>query len=587
MSRTKQEAPKQIDLTKEQIEKLLQRIDEQTLNESDWEIIKGMINTVKLLSQALLEKNISITRLKKMIFGAGTESKEKVLSQQEKKGEESLPSEDPLDTASDNPNPDPDGPDPDSHDSEGKDGCPGQKKKLKGHGRNGACLYQGAKKVFVSHGDLKSGDLCPECEMGKVYCMKDPGVVVRVVGSAPLQATVYELEKLRCNLCGKVFTAKAPQEVGHEKYDATAGAMISVLKYGSGFPFYRLEGLQESLGIPLPASTQWEIVEAVANVARPVYDELFYQAAQGDIIHNDDTVMKILSLINNPAERQTDDDKDDSSRTGVFTTGILSIKDGHKIALFFTGIKHAGENMADLLKARQTGLPPPIQMCDALSRNVVKDLITLLANCLSHGRRKFVELISYFPEECRYVIEIIAKVYHYDSLAKEKEMSDEERLKFHQEHSGPLMEELKEWLKKQIEEKNVEPNSSLGKAFQYMLNHWGPLTLFLQVPGAPLDNNILERALKLAILHRKNALFYKTKHGAQVGDLLMSLIYTCRLAKVNPFDYFTALQKYSKHLSQNPQTWMPWNYQDTIASLNRSEANENQNENQTLLSTAG
>ncbi|MGA1874013.1 MAG: IS66 family transposase, partial [bacterium] len=94
-----------------------------------------------------------------------------------------------------------------------------------------------------------------------------------------------------------------------------------------------------------------------------------------------------------------------------------------------------------------------------------------------------------------------------------------------------------------------------------------PLTLFLQVPGAPLDNNILERALKRAILHRKNALFYKTKNGAQVGDLLMSLIYTCSLAKANPFDYLTALQKYSSHLPEKPQAWMPWNYQDTIASL--------------------
>jgi transposase len=396
--------------------------------------------------------------------------------------------------------------------------------------------------------------------------MKEPGVVVRVVGRAPIQATVYELEKLRCNLCGEVFTAQAPQGVGDKKYDATAGAMISLLKYGSGFPFYRLEGLQESLGMPLASSTQWGIVEAVGNLISPAYGELFYQAAQGTVIHNDDTMMRILALMNNPAARKTDAE-DNSSRTGVFTTGILSIKDGHKIALFLTGTKHAGENMANLLKKRQMGLPPPIQMCDALSWNTPENLITLLANCLSHGRRKFVELISFFPEECRHVIEIIAKVYHHDSITKEKKMSDEGRLKFHQEHSAPLMEELKVWLTRQIEEKNVEPNSSLGKAFQYMLNHWGPLTLFLRVPGAPIDNNILERALKRAILHRKNSLFYKTIHGAQVGDLFMSLIHTCRLAKANPFDYLTALQQYSSYLSQNPQAWMPWNYQDTIASL--------------------
>ena len=576
MSRAKKEAPKRIDLTSEKIKEFLKRVDEQRLDEGDWEIIKGMAHTIELLSQALQEKNISIKRLEKIIFGASTESKKNVLDTSEKQEHKGSSSEDALDKDSQNSNQDPGSTDvTDPHDPEHKGSQPDKEKKPKGHGRNGADSYHGAKRVFVSHATLKSGDLCPGCEMGKVYCMKEPGVVVRVVGRAPIQATVYELEKLRCNLCGEVFTAQAPQEVGDKKYDATAGAMISLLKYGSGFPFYRLEGLQESLGMPLASSTQWGIVEAVGNLISPAYGELFYQAAQGTVIHNDDTMMRILALMNNPAARKTDAE-DNSSRTGVFTTGILSIKDGHKIALFLTGTKHAGENMAKLLKERQMGLPPPIQMCDALSRNIPENFITLLANCLSHGRRKFVELISFFPEECRHVIEIIAKVYHHDSITKEKKMSDEGRLKFHQKHSAPLMEELKVWLERQIEQKNVEPNSSLGKAFQYMLNHWEPLTLFLRVPGAPIDNNILERALKWVILHRKNALFYKTIHGAQVGDLFMSLIHTCRLAKANPFDYLTALQQYSSYLSQNPQGWMPWNYQDTIASLNQSKAEEEQ-----------
>jgi transposase len=542
---SKKKKPKRIDLTAQQMEDLLKRIEEKKLEEGDWAIIKGMAETITFLSQALQEKNISIKRLLKMVFGAGTESKKNVLDKSKEEEQKDEPLKNPEDKSVDDQGSQPDD------------------KKAKGHGRNGAKAYQGAKKVFIPHETLKSGDLCPECEKGKVYRTKEPGVVVRVVGGAPVQATVYELEKLRCNLCGKVFTAQEPKEAEGGKYDATAGAMISLLKYGAGFPFYRLEGLQQSLGIPLPASTQWKIVEEVFDLIYPVYEELFRQAAQGDIIHNDDTVMKVLALINGPK----DDDEDQPSRCGIFTTGILSIKDNHKIALFFTGTKHAGENLADLLKKRHPGLPPPIQMCDALSRNVPQNFITLLANCLSHGRRKFVELITYFPQECRHVIETIAKVYHHDSIAKEKKMSDQQRLQFHQQHSAPLMEQLKIWLKAQMEDKKVEPNSSLGKAFQYLLNHWGPLTLFLRVAGAPLDNNIVERALKQVILHRKNALFFKTMHGAKVGDLFMSLIHTCRLAKVNPLDYLTALQKYKDQLSKNPQLWTPWNYQDTIASL--------------------
>ncbi len=112
----------------------------------------------------------------------------------------------------------------------------------------------------------------------------------------------------------------------------------------------------------------------------------------------------------------------------------------------------------------------------------------------------------------------------------------------------------------QIEGKHVEPNSSLGQAINYMLKHWKKLTLFLRVPGAPLDNNICERALKMAILHRKNSLFYKTRRGAYVGDLFMSLIHTCQLCDADPFDYLTQLQEHAEKVAGDPGAWMPWNY---------------------------
>jgi len=139
-------------------------------------------------------------------------------------------------------------------------------------------------------------------------------------------------------------------------------------------------------------------------------------------------------------------------------------------------------------------------------------------------------------------------------------LNDEERLLYHQEHSGPLMDKLKTWLKEQIDEKRVEPNSSLGKAISYMRKRWDNLTLFLHVPGAPLDNNIAERALKKAILHRKNALFYKTENGARVGDIFMSLIHTAELAGANAFDYLTVLLQHTAEVRRNPRQWLPWTY---------------------------
>ena len=111
----------------------------------------------------------------------------------------------------------------------------------------------------------------------------------------------------------------------------------------------------------------------------------------------------------------------------------------------------------------------------------------------------------------------------------------------------------------------MEPNSSLGKAINYMLKHWLPLTRFLEVPGAPLDNNICERALKTAILHRKNSLSYKTERGARVGDVFMSLIHTCQLGQVNPLDYLTALVKNAQEVLLQPAKWLPWNYPRPIA----------------------
>ena len=535
-------APKRIDLNLEEVDALLERAAG-LLEKGDYEIIKGMTDTIRILSQAVDEKASSIRRLLRMLFGATTEKAKNVLETSDKKEDSDEPK-----TPSDMPG---DGP-------SGKEEKPD--KKRKGHGRNGASDYTGADKISVSNTGLKPGDPCPECLKGKVYKMAIPKVVVRIVGNAPLAAKVYEMEKLRCNLCGLVFTAKEPNNIGNEKYDETAGTMIALLKYGSGFPFYRLGGLQDSLGIPLPTSTQWDIVERTGDRIHPVFRELIKQAAQGEVIHNDDTTMKILALMK-------ENDEDESSRKGMFTTGMLSMINDRKIALFFTGRKHAGENMTDLLGQRQSGLSPPIQMCDALSRNIPKDFRILLANCLAHGRRKFVDVAWNFPEECRYVIETLGQVYKNDAFAKNKNMSPAERLLFHQAESEPLMEQLKTWLNEQFDENKVEPNSGLGQAISYMLKHWEALTLFLREPNAPLDNNLCEQAIKKAILHRKNALFYKTEHGAYVGDMFMSIIHTCNLAGVNPFDYITDLQKHSSEVFKNPRNWMPWNYKAMAPSI--------------------
>jgi transposase len=360
--------PKRIDLNLDQVDALLKRVETGSLQQGDYEIIKAMAETIHLLSQSVDQKATSIRRLLRMLFGDRSEKLKDVIKNKDESFISNKSSENRTD----------------------------RNDKPKGHGRNGAADYTGAQQIKVPHATLKIGDHCPGCLKGKLYEMKVPKLIVRVTGKAPLQASVYQMQKLRCNLCGEIFRAKTPQGIGEEKYDAASGAMIALLKYGSGLPFNRIEQLQGSLGVPLPASTQWEIVDSVANKARPAYEELIRQAAQGEVLYNDDTGNKILSLIKEQMEKD-----DGSCRKGMFTSAILSAVGGHKMALFFTGRNHAGENLAHVLAKRKSGLDPPIQMCDALSRNLPKELKTILANCLVHGRRNFVDLLASFPEQCQ------------------------------------------------------------------------------------------------------------------------------------------------------------------------------------------
>jgi hypothetical protein len=446
-----------------------------------------------------------------------------------------------------------------------KNGEKREKKKPKGHGRNGVDAYKGAERIEVPHESLRPGDSCPECERGKLY-LKKPRRLIWLRGQAPISATRLELERLRCNLCGETFTATPPAEVGDKKYEETAASMIALLKYGSGLPFYRLAGLQGNLGIPLPASTQWGVAAAVAEKCVPAYKELIRTAAQADIFHFDDTTMKVLALLKENQHMG----KGSKERTGMFTTGVVALWEGHQIALFFTGRQHAGENLKDVLKRRAAERGPPIQMCDGSSRNEPEGVETFLANCLAHGRRKFVEVADSFPEECRHLLEALGEVYKNDATTRKHEMSPEERLHFHQAHSAEIMADLRRWMKDQFAQRKVEPNSSLGGAFSYMLKRWDKLTLFLRKAGAPLDNNICEQALKKAILHRKNSLFYKTLNGALVGDIFMSLIHTAERVGANPFDYLTELQKHAEELRSAPQQWMPWNYRETLDALDKA-----------------
>ncbi|MGH8143720.1 MAG: IS66 family transposase [Steroidobacteraceae bacterium] len=507
-----------------------------------------LASTAQLVVELIAElqsKKTSVERLRRMLFGARTEKTEQVL------GEERSGSE--------------------AHSEGGADSAPGAtaaRKKLPGHGRNGAAAYSGAAHIHVPHTGLAGGDGCPGCHHGKVYPLSPPAVLVRITGMAPLGARVYACDRLRCNLCGEVYSAAVPPGVGSEKYDASATGMVGLLRYGTGLPFNRIEQLQRAMRIPLPAATQWDLVERGAPKLAPGHEELIRQAAQGTVVHNDDTTMKILQLTSEQRAEALGADAAEG-RTGVFTSGIVATGEGRKIALFFTGVRHAGENLAAVLERRAKELPIPIQMCDGSSSNTPEGFETLLSNCNAHGRRKFVELVELFPEEVRFVLETLREVYKTEARARKENLDPEQRLRLHQGESAPRMAALEQWMRRQLAEHRIEPNSRLGEAIRYLQKRWDALTLFLRVAAVPLDNNICEQALKKAIVHRKNSLFYRTLNGARVGDIFMSLIYTAELNGIAPFDYLLALLRHSEQLAEYPEQWMPWNYQATLARLGK------------------
>jgi hypothetical protein len=534
----------------EQVEDLRERLKQHRLLDSDWDLLDGLLIFLFRILRSAEEMRISLRRLQNLLFGKKTE-KSRRGRPDPPPGDDDDPSPgsatgSELDT-------------PLSGSTSSQDQNRSEKNRPSGHGRMGASAYLAARTIHCSHPDLQAKQPCPCCRNGTLYLLRDPSIEIRILGSPVLSAKEYELERLRCSSCGAVLTAPLPADAPLEKYDARAKVLVAVLKYGYGMPFYRLGQLQAHLRVPLPPATQWQLVEEVANAIFPVYRTLKQMASHADVLYADDSPIRILSLM---AENEREPEPE---RKGMRTTVLIADLGEHSIYLYESGRKHAGDNLGDLLERRPRDLAPPIQMTDALASNTSHSFKVIVTHCLLHARRLFFEIKDFFPEVCGRVLDDIGQVYHFEDLAKEQNLNPGERLAFHQQHSGPVTEALKSWLEAQWDQKQVEPNSSLGKATRYLLGHWEQLTGFLKIPAAPLDNNPSEHSLKLPILNRKNSYFFKTQNGADVGSVLMSLIKTAIEAEVNPVEYLVTLLEQARQVRKEPQRWLPWNYSEQRA----------------------
>jgi transposase len=439
-----------------------------------------------------------------------------------------------------------------------------------GTGRLGADAYKGAERVECRHEELAPGQRCPVCGQGTLYALP-PSVEIRIDGQGLLSAMRYELDKLRCSACGQIFTAELPDGVGEEKYSTRARAVLAVSRYYLGLPGYRVQGYQAMLGVPVPDATQWDQIEQVGDCAYVVFEQMEQVAAQGELIFHDDTAVRIVSLLQENsalfAAAQAPGVSTPTERTGMHTTALVVKVGEHTAILYDSSRRHAGENLQGLLDKREAGLAKPLAMSDALTSNVLtNEAAVIRCHCLAHGRRKFSDLEDVFPQECQVVLQVLRQVFDHDEQARKEQLSPLARLAYHQAQSQPLMDGLKRWLDTQLDEHLVEPNSALGKAMGYMQRHWVTLTRFLSVPGAPLDNNLAERALKLFIRQRKNSLFYKNTHSAYIASVLTSLIATCIYAGGNAVEYLVALQEHRSEVCADPAAWLPWAYARSRAS---------------------
>ena len=572
MGKHKNDTPKQIKLTSDEVKALEKRVKQSNLSHDDAKLLLGLLSFTLWLQERLSRAKLSIKRLRKL-FGFTTESHKK--SKHDKnKPDESTPDNDPVDvsTIDNNETAAAEPPSPITEQPTENNSVP-QWDNNKNHGRLSADDYTGCEDVEVTFTDeLLLAGKCPDCAKyhntdARVYPV-DPSIIVVLEGKPLVCGTRYHLQKKRCGVCLQYFTAPLPEAVkGKPKYAPSAKTNIAVNHYYGGLPFKRIEMIQAANQVPLPDATQFDLMnELYQSAVKPVAEVLRQCAANGKTVYFDDTAGRILEQIQLNKLALTAKDK-----KAVHGTAIVSMYEDHRIYLFDTNTQVAGKTLQSLLGDRRVD-EMFTTMSDASASNfptLDDDLAArwVISLCMGHGRRRFVELLDDNDEDIHFVLDCIGQVYEYERYCKQQQYNPDKRLRYHQAHSGPLVEALRIWLNNLRLYKLVEPNSRLGEAITYMLKRWFWLTQFLRVAGAPLDNNLCEQTIKVMIRYRKNSLFYRTFYGASIGDAMMGMMHTAVHAGANLFHYLNSLQQYAHPVEQMPHQWLPWNYEQTLAKL--------------------
>jgi hypothetical protein len=386
-----------------------------------------------------------------------------------------------------------------------------------------------------------------------------------------LSAELHEVETLRCTTCGTSAAADTPPAFTYAigRYAPSVVAALAALRYMFGMPSLRMETLSATLGVRVPDSTQWGLFEEAASRLRAFHVHLSKVVSNAPVKHFDDTGVIILTVREQIRAAQekaiASGKKPESVRSGMHTSVSCAVLPGFgKIVHFDSGLHHCGEITGQLLQAR-TVEETIVLMADSSNANTAylpkgPTCNTVIANCNSHVVRKFRELETSFPDAADFFEQSYAQVFRNDAHCRVESFTAAQRLVYHREHSLPLMEGMEKRARADFQSKAVEPNSTLGKAYSYFLNHYDRFIAFCHTENAPVCNNLAERMLKAFIRQRKASLFFRNTLGATVADILSSLLVTAHANELNPVRYLEAMLLHPDLLHSDPDAFLPWNF---------------------------
>jgi hypothetical protein len=458
----------------------------------------------------------------------------------------------------------------------------GDSKKPKGHGRNGASAYRKAQHCDHALAPGVIGAVCEKCKHTKMSRYREK-IILRIVGQPLFSAEVHHHEQGRCRACGHIVRAQSPAYVceglgtDYIRYDWSACAMLMVMHYFGGAPFKRLESLHEGWGVPMPDANQWEVVNAGDDLLLPLYRALEQHAIQkATNFRIDDTGAMVIALQRQIAAElaalQSLGEPTKDVRTGINATGLYWETPNGPVLLFYTGRHHAGEVVDRLLRHRRLSSPKLVKCTDGASKNFDHEHADQLveSTCNAHAFLKFRDIKDKHPVEYAEAGRVYHQVFDHDDEVKALGLTPVDRMLYHREHSKPLLQQLKKMCEEKIASKRVEPSSRLWEPLTFVLNQWDRLTRFCEVPGVPLDTNLVEQALILPVRYYAGSFNYHTEDGAVVGDRAMSLIATARANGVEPVAWLTECLRCHEDLAQRPEHYLPWAYRERLEAGNAS-----------------